>query len=227
MIYITGDVHIPIDIKKLSTKRFEEQKHLSKSDYLIILGDFGGVWDNGREELYWRRWLDEKSFTTLFIDGNHENFQLLSNYKTEDFCGGKVQRISESIFRLMRGQVFEIEGYSFFTFGGAESHDKAFRKEGVSWWREELPSEAEIEESWRNLERCNFKVDYILTHCASRSVQNIMNPDYGQNCLTDFLEQVKDKVNYKKWFFGHYHVDREVDEKHVAFFEKTERIDNI
>ncbi len=55
MIYITGDVHIPVDIKKLSTKNFPKQKELTKNDYVIILGDFGGVWNNGNEELYWRK----------------------------------------------------------------------------------------------------------------------------------------------------------------------------
>lgn len=41
MIYITGDTHIPIDIGKLSTKHFPEQKHFTQNDYLIICEDFG------------------------------------------------------------------------------------------------------------------------------------------------------------------------------------------
>lgn len=43
MIYITGDTHIPIDIGKLSTSRFPKQKSLTKDDYVIVCGDFGGV----------------------------------------------------------------------------------------------------------------------------------------------------------------------------------------
>jgi len=46
MIFITGDTHIPYDIGKLSTKRFSQQKLLAKNDYVIICGDFGGVWNN-------------------------------------------------------------------------------------------------------------------------------------------------------------------------------------
>ena len=42
MIYITGDTHIPTDVGKLSSKRFPEQKNLTKNDYVIICGDFGG-----------------------------------------------------------------------------------------------------------------------------------------------------------------------------------------
>ncbi len=62
----------------------------------------------------------------------------------------------------MRGQVFTINGKTFFTFGGAQSHDisdgiletddpriaewqydycKMFRINHISWWQEELPSQ--------------------------------------------------------------------------------------
>ena len=47
MIYVTGDTHIPIDIHKLDDDAFMEQKNLTKDDYVIICGDFGGVWGNG------------------------------------------------------------------------------------------------------------------------------------------------------------------------------------
>ena len=64
MIYITGDTHQNIDISKLNTKNFPEQKELTKSDYVIICGDFGMVWNNSKEEMYWRKWLEKKNFTT-------------------------------------------------------------------------------------------------------------------------------------------------------------------
>ena len=41
--------------------------------------------------------------------------------------------ISDSICHLMRGQVFDIDGKTFFTFGGGNSIDKAWRTPGVSW----------------------------------------------------------------------------------------------
>ena len=68
-------------------------------------------------------WLDCKSFTTLFVDGNHENFDRLYEYPVEEWHGGKVHKIRPSVIHLMRGQIFEIEGKSIFTFGGASSHD--------------------------------------------------------------------------------------------------------
>ena len=103
MIYITGDTHIPVDISKLNSKRFPAQKSLSKDDYLIICGDFGGVWNNDKEEMYWRKRFERKNFTTLFIDGNHENFDLLNSFEIVDFFGGKAHKISNHIYHLMRG----------------------------------------------------------------------------------------------------------------------------
>ncbi len=77
MIFITGDLHGENDIHKLSTSCFAMQKTLSRSDYVIICGDFGLVWDDSPTDRYWLKWLDGKPWTTLWIDGNHENFDLL------------------------------------------------------------------------------------------------------------------------------------------------------
>lgn len=73
MIYLTGDTHAHIDIHKLCKSNFDDSA-LTKKDYLIILGDFGLVWNNPPtpEERYWLNWLNDKNYTTLFIDGNHE-----------------------------------------------------------------------------------------------------------------------------------------------------------
>ena len=45
---------------------------------------------------------------------------------------------------LKRGECYTIEGKTFFTFGGAYSIDRLLRKEGVSWWWQELPSPEEF-----------------------------------------------------------------------------------
>ena len=36
--------------------------------------------------------------------------------------------------------------------------------------------------------------------------------------LTDYLQEIEEKVQYKHWFFGHYHMDQEVDEKHSLLY---------
>ena len=75
-IYITGDCHG--DYRRFSAKRFPEQKEMTKDDCVIICGDFG-FWSYDKEQLWWRKWLEEKPFTTLWVDGNHENFDLLAS----------------------------------------------------------------------------------------------------------------------------------------------------
>ena len=220
MIFITGDTHIPYDIGKLSTKRFSQQKLLAKNDYVIICGDFGGVWNNSSSDLYWLKWLHKKNFTTLFVDGNHENFYLLNSFPTEIWNGGKIHRINDSIFHLMRGQIFNINGLLFFTMGGATSHDKEFRIENKSWWKEEMPSNEEFNDAFHNLDKYNWKVDYVITHCAPTKIAQSISGIEDRDKLTDFLYVTSEKLSFNKHYFGHYHIDKEIDKKYFAIYNR-------
>jgi predicted phosphodiesterase len=125
MIYITGDTHGEFK-HRFNMENFPEQKEMSKDDYVLICGDFGGVWDVGWEsthEKHWLDWFEERSYTLLFIDGNHENFDRLNGYPVKMWHGGKVHELRPHVLHLMRGQIFEIDRKKIFTFGGASSHD--------------------------------------------------------------------------------------------------------
>ena len=135
MIYITGDTHGVNDFAKLLDNKY---KYLSKCDYVIICGDCGILFDKDSSRVI--NLYEYLPFSILFVDGNHENFDLLNSYPIEVWNGGKVHRISENIFHLMRGQVFEIDGYKFLTFGGALSFDRNRRVEGKTWWAQESPN---------------------------------------------------------------------------------------
>lgn len=220
MIFITGDTHIPIDIYKLSMANFPEQKRLSRNDTLIICGDFGGVWDQSKEDEYWLDWLEKKTFTVIFVDGNHENFQLLNNYPVEEEFGGKVHRIRENVLHVLRGEVITLEGKKFFCMGGASSHDKQFRTEGKDWWPEEMPCQAEYVSAVSNLKKNNWKVDYVITHCAPKDTQKKIAEHYKHDNLNSFLQYiVDDDLEYKHWFFGHYHIDEKIDDNHTAVYQ--------
>ncbi|MBP3832258.1 MAG: metallophosphoesterase [Clostridia bacterium] len=125
MIYITGDTHS--DFTRLADDQFPIQTEMTKNDYVIICGDFGGVWtfeEESNREKYILDWLNNKNFTTLFVDGNHENFtRLYNDYPVEECHGGKVHKIRDSVLHLMRGEIFDIDGKKIFAFGGAKSHD--------------------------------------------------------------------------------------------------------
>jgi len=228
MIFITGDTHGEIDIRKFNSRKFPEQKKLTKSDFMIVAGDFGLIWDGSNECKYWLNWLSEKSFTTLFIDGNHENFELLNSYPVINWKGGKAHQITDSIIHLMRGQIFVIDKLKFFTFGGAKSSDKEFRKEGVSWWKEELPHEEEYKEGMRNLELNNWTVDYVISHTCPIEIQKILIDRYNKNLehteFNKYLSEIDSKTNYKHWYFGHNHLDENLTDKHTILYNKIIRL---
>lgn len=250
MIYITGDCHS--EFGRFSKEIFPEQEEMTKRDFIIICGDFGGVWNKTEEspkETWWLDWLQNKSFTTLFVDGNHENFDRLSGYTIEEWHGGKVHKLRPSVIHLMRGQVFEIDGKRIFAFGGAGSHDidggilelddpqykqkkkvldngwKPYRINHLSWWKEELPSEEEMQEGLENLEKCGNKVDFIISHCCAASTLAVLSQGfYKPDCLNTYFEEVRQKVEFKKWFFGHYHENKNVNTEEILLYEQIIRI---
>lgn len=203
MIYVTGDTHIPLDIKKLEEKYFPEQRNMTKNDYLIICGDFGGIWGNGRGDNFYLNKLENKNFTTLWVDGNHENFDLLKRYKVTKWMGGNVQFIKPSIIHLMRGQVYTIEDKKFFTFGGGNSIDKTIREKGRTWWAEEMPNKKEYNEGLENLRLHDYNIDYIISHTAPYSInKNIFKKGLKDEYkLNKYLEKVEKLCTFKKTLF--------------------------
>lgn len=223
MIYVTGDTHGLHDFNKLKVFA-EENPNLSREDFVIIAGDFGGVWSEDTLKIKLSPY-EELPFTVLFVDGNHENFDMLEKYPVEIWKGGKVHRIKENIIHLMRGQVFELEGNTVFTFGGGTSIDKATRHEGTSWWAQEIPSFEEMDEGYANLARYGNKVDYIITHSCdekaiyypalSRSIIGVKV--YRENSILSNFEYV---ATYKHWYFGHYHVDGDLNDVKTALYQE-------
>lgn len=223
MIYVTGDTHGSIDIRKLLENQITDK--ITENDYLIICGDFGLVWNWKREirnEKKWLDWLNRRPWTTLFVDGNHECFPRLYSYPIREWNGGKVHVIRDKILHLMRGEVFTIEGKTIFAMGGASSHDRGPAKGntdaviGRGWWPEEIPSEEEMENGLASLRDHNNKVDYIITHCLPTSYQDIVKQgQFAADRITDYLETISQTVTYTHWYSGHYHVNIDVD-AHVS-----------
>ena len=221
MIFVTGDTHGAMSMSKFNTTNFPIQKELTKDDYMIIAGDFGLVWNKDKEEEYWLNWLGKKNYVTLWVDGNHENHSMLDKMKVSEWNGGKVHFINDSVIHLMRGQVYNINGIKIFTFGGADSIDKGHRIEGKSWWRREMPSNTEYEEGLDNLEKCNFQVDVVISHdCSQRVFEKLMAGLWVKSLtsINKYFEVLEEKLDYKQWYFGHYHEDRWIDEKHRLIY---------
>ena len=252
MVFITGDCHQ--DFGKLTRYFFPQQSEMTRDDIVVICGDFGGVWDGvSTHENYVVDELNDRSFTTVFVDGNHENFDLLSQYPVCDFRGAKAHRIREHVFHILRGEIFVYDGAKFFWFGGASSHDirdgilsrkdfnsdddfynavyiwrktrRQFRIEGVSWWAEELPSEEEMQNGLKNLECVGNSVDFVVTHCLPSSVQAVFSGGkFKTDVITDYFEELIKKIQFGSWYCGHYHVNQRVFDKYTILYRDIVRV---
>ena len=251
-IYITGDCHA--DFHKFSSDSFPEQKELTKDDFVIVCGDFG-LWHDSGQERYWLNWLNEKSFTLLFVDGNHENFDRLygGEFEVVDFLGGQAHKIRESVYHLMRGNVFNLGGKKVFAFGGASSHDikdgilepddyaslldlkneykrltssgKMVRINHLSWWAEEMPSKEEMNFGLNTLQKHNNKVDFIVSHCCPQHIASLFSHGlYKHDELTSYFDEVASNTEFSKWFFGHYHDDRAVYDQYIMLYDQIVQI---
>lgn len=263
MIYVTGDTHG--DFKRFSKKNLEKQHiTLTNNDYIIICGDLGLCWAKDASFEYNCKIFSERPYTVLWVQGNHENYDMIEEFPIEVWHGGKVRHIvRDKVILLERGQVFEIDNKTFFTFGGAASHDiqggildpsdpdfakkkkmlnsseneKPFRVLHESWWPQELPTETELQEGLHNLESINYKVDYVITHCCSTSLQNKlcngMLSIYQPDILTDYFNGIEKKLQFSHWYFGHYHNNANVADKYTLLYnalipiEHTDDLENI
>lgn len=222
MIFITGDTHGTIDMLKLGSKSWPIGQTLTKKDYLIVAGDFGLLWSSqiDEDEKRLTRWLEEKPWTTLFIDGNHENHQRLSRLRKVKKFGGIAGRVSSSIFHLRRGEIYTIEGKSFFCFGGGDSIDKKYRTEGVSWWREEIPSQKEQQYALANLEKHDNTVDYVIAHTCPMTIFKMTGlSDYSASNkdTENFLEFVCNTIEFEEYYCGHLHLDKNFGKYHLLY----------
>ncbi len=254
MVYLTGDTHA--DFRRFGTKQFPEQKEMTKDDTVIILGDFGGVWMQKEtpEEKYKLDWLNDKPFTLCFVDGNHENYDRLygGEFPVVPFHGGKAQKIRESVFHLLRGEIYDIDGKDFFVMGGASSHDisdgildqdefddpddfeevyrkwwfgnKMFRVNHISWWKQEIPSKEEMAFARGNLEKHDYAVDYVLSHCLPQNVAAALG--FAQpDPLTEFFDALLDEgLGFSHWHCGHYHTTTDLFGKYHVHYYDIERI---
>jgi len=225
-VYVTGDTHGTNGIYKLSYHNFNIGRTLNRDDFVIISGDFGlGFYppDNHRYEEHKVaiEWLSSMPWTTLFVDGNHENFDLINGLEEIDMFGDKVGVFYDNIFHLKRGRVYNINEKNILTLGGASSIDKDKRivnhiNGGIkSWWEDELWTVKDEELLIDNMNKYDWEVDYVISHTAPRNVLNKMftpiyiNGGRYNDPVSNFFETILTKYNikFKKWFFGHMHMD--------------------
>lgn len=219
MVYITGDVHGSIsDLDSRNTNK------LKKDDVLIIAGDFGFIWDNSKTELKSLKKLSKRKYKILFVDGAHENFELLSKYETVEIFGAKAQKISDNIYHLCRGEIYNIEGKRYFCLGGGEVDDP-FEKQDENELFSPMPTDEQLKYAVDNLQNAGKKIDIIITHEAPASVKRLIRRDCEINDLNIFLDTLLHNVKYGKWYFGSLHTDRTLSNQMTCVWQEIIKVD--
>lgn len=205
-LFITGDTHGMNDIRKLTNENFPIQEELDKSDVLCIAGDAAICWTGGNTDKQLQKWYEDKPFTTLVIDGNHEGHELLSKLPIIKKFKGKVRKVSDSVFYAIRGEIYTINGKKILTLGGADSIDKHLRIKGIDWWEQESITQKDFNNALDNLERYNYDVDYFITHTGGSEVVRFLGFNtFPSDKYIDFiLNSLPPKTRH---YCGHYHVD--------------------
>lgn len=231
-VYVTGDTHNDLDLQKIIDWDAEVSNMLTHDDYLVIAGDFGFPWDFSPKERDTVAWLESRPYTVLFVDGNHERFSYWRERPCEIWRGGRTQRLLDGgrTRRLCRGEVFDLDGETIFVLGGASSPDRVWRTPEVSWWPDELPGEDDFAHAREVLATHDWHVDYVVTHtCADSMLSAALYPSPGwtnpeRDRLTEFLEEVKDRLDYKRWYFGHFHRDADLECDHTVLYDEVVRL---
>lgn len=206
-------------------------------DILLICGDFGYIFRGDEDEDKFLDYIEkEANFDIIFVDGNHENFPKIYSYPIEQWNNGKVHRIRNNIRHLMRGEIYTINSKTFFVFGGGYSIDKERRLDYEKvygrkiWWEEEFPTKQEIDNAYKNLEKYNWKVNYIITHSAPTNVLPMVSEFFISSLKADIdivnstLEDIRQKTDFDHWYFGHYHGNKDFD-KFTLLYELSRNVE--
>ena len=183
------------DFTRFSNDNFPQGKNLTKEDYIIILGDCGLIWSQkeDKNEIYWKDWLENKPWTTLFIAGNHCNFDRLEQYPIEEWNGGRVSFLRPSVIYLQYGEIFDIAGKKILALGKAASHDT---QHGIID-PADYSTREEMKQACRNLEKEHGGWQFAMYRIKGESwwPQEIPTSAERMHALTN-LEKVNNKVDF-------------------------------
>ena len=215
MIYVTGDCHGRLQ------RLINFAQNLTNKDGILVLGDLGLCWRKDKLDMYpfIRIWEGLKNNPMLyFIDGNHENFDILETFKDG--------YISPHIRYLTRGTITKLDNKNCLFMGGADSIDKHLRTEHLSWWKEEQITE-------ENIEGIKCDVDYVFTHCCPYDVflkykAYLADPRFFDlefdNTSEKRLEKLSKNITFKHWWFGHYHQDIDLDDTFSCLYNEFKEL---
>ena len=217
MIYYTGDTHGG----KTKIINFYHRMGLTAEDTIVILGDAGMNYYGDVRDEFLKNCLDRLGITIFSIHGNHEMRPAsLPTYITKQWRGGTVwyEESYPNLLFAKDGEMYDLDGQKSIVIGGAYSVDKFYRLErGYNWFADEQPSDeikADVEAA---LDRLGWKVDQVLSHtCPTKyTPTEAFLPGLDQSSVDrsteDWLDTIEERLTYKRWFCGHWHIDKHID----------------
>ena len=225
MIYITGDTHGSFN----RIADFCRENHTTKDDILIILGDAGINYHRGYMDIMNKDFLAELPITLLCIHGNHEQRPFtIPTYTEQEWHGGivYVEKEYPSILFAKDGEIYDLDGQKAIAIGGAYSIDKMFRiVYGYGWWADEQPSDEIKRYVEKQLAARDWRVDVVLSHTVPLKYEptEVFLPGVDQSRVDksteEWLGKIEERLQYRKWYCGHYHTEKEVDRVRLMFEE--------
>lgn len=220
MIYITGDVHGDLaDLDSRGTAK------LKKNDILIVTGDFGLLWDSSKKEIKSLNKLSKRKYKILFVEGVHENFDMINEHQSEEIFGSSALKISDNIYCLKRGEIYSIEGKTVFALGGGKVDDPFENGELDPINDKAMPTDEQLKDAVDRLQSIKKRVDIIITHEAPASVKRLIRRDSSINDLNIFLDTLLHNVKYKMWYFGSLHTDRALSTNMTCVWQELIKVD--
>lgn len=223
MIYITGDTHGQFG----RIEEFCERQKTSREDILIILGDAGINFSGQKHDNLKKRFLESLPITLFCIHGNHEQRPYtIDSYKEKSWHGGTVYYEEEYLNLLFAkdGEVFDLDGKQAIVMGGAYSIDKMFRLiYGYGWWEDEQPSEEIKQYVEAQLDKLGWKVDVVLSHTTPLKYEPVevfllgVDQSKVDKSTEEWLDEIEDRLEYQKWYCGHYHTEKKIDRLEIMF----------
>lgn len=224
MVYITGDLHgNPRRLKLFFLAPNGQGSPQEARDIVIVLGDAGFNYSGDEADAAAKAVLHRYGNRTqyLCIHGNHEmRPQNIPTYHEHEWHGGTVfvEDAYPNLLFAKDGEVYNIDGKRCLVIGGAYSIDKEYRlMRGAPWFADEQPDatvKARVEAQLRSL---NYQVDTVLTHTCPRKYEPVeafiggMDQSLVDKSTEDWLDEIEDRLEYKRWYCGHYHIEKAVD----------------
>ena len=222
MFYITGDTHR--DFRLVAA--FCDKVQSAKDDVLIILGDAGVNYFGGENDRKLKRLLMELPITLFCIHGNHERRPESLSYAETELYGGAVYWEPEfpNLLFAKDGEIYDFGGKRCIAIGGAYSIDKPLRlAEGWGWWPDEQPSPKIRKRVEARLAAESWRVDVVLSHTCPLKYEprevfiSGVNEAMVDNSTEKWLDAIEDRLDYNRWYCGHYHTYKVIDKLRFLF----------